>query len=104
MLNDDCIFQTLSSIGVEELIIPAIPELLQTWTKVFGFMPLEESKRQTMKSMNMLVFPGVNMLQKPLLHNPVADRSPNPSSGTHRCSSFVFVLSIYTLLVPFGLT
>ncbi|KAI3678905.1 hypothetical protein L6452_38209 [Arctium lappa] len=78
----DAIESTLSSIGVEELIIPAIPELLQTWTKVFGFMPLEESKRQAMKSMNMLVFPGVNMLQKPLLQNPLADRSPTPSAAS----------------------
>lgn len=78
----DAIESTLSSIGVEELIIPAIPELLQTWTKVFGFMPLEESKRQAMKSMNMLVFPGVNMLQKPLLQNPLADSSPTPSAAS----------------------
>lgn len=78
------IFQTLSAIGVEELIIPAIPALLQTWTKVFGFLPLDESKKQELKCMSMIVFPGINMLQKPLFH-------PSASAGklTNDCLYFL---------------
>ncbi|KAL9243072.1 hypothetical protein vseg_017003 [Gypsophila vaccaria] len=75
----------LSSLDVENLVIPAIPELLDTWTSVFGFQPLEESIREEMRSTNIMVFAHTDMLQKPLPEHHLVDEGVSPTVKDGNC-------------------
>ncbi|KAJ6846079.1 uncharacterized protein M6B38_278550 [Iris pallida] len=67
LLNE--VESALCSLNIERLIIPAISEMMDTWTNVFGFKHLETSEKQDLQSTNLLIFPATGLLLKPLQKN-----------------------------------
>lgn len=54
---------------------------MNAWTTVFGFKALEESDKREIRSLNMLVFPGTDLLQKLLLTNNLSERQTTDHTG-----------------------
>lgn len=58
--------QMLISFKVQKLVISAIPELVETWTKGFGFIPVSVEEKRSLNNINFMVFPGTVLLKKSL--------------------------------------
>ncbi|TXG74413.1 hypothetical protein EZV62_002992 [Acer yangbiense] len=72
----------LMEIGVEKLILPAIPNMLDTWTTSFGFSEMTHSERLSLLDFAFLDFQGTIMCQKLLSKTPSVlfkqPRGPQP--------------------------
>ncbi|KAI5605363.1 hypothetical protein BDE02_01G346800 [Populus trichocarpa] len=65
--------EMLISFKVEKLVISAIPDLVETWTKGFGFIPVSKDEKQSLNKINFMVFPGTILLKKQLYKTKEAD-------------------------------
>lgn len=54
----------LSGLGVERLLLPTVPQLLETWTGSFGFTEMSYSDRFQYAANIILSFQGTTMCQK----------------------------------------
>eukprot|EP00249_Psilotum_nudum_P015418 c25317_g1_i2 orf=109-2241(+) len=68
----------LKNLGVARLILPAVPELLETWRGSFGFEHINPSERFGLVGLNLMSFPGTTILQKILVsrQKPLIERVP----------------------------
>jgi len=71
-----CVVQMLHRIGVQLLVLPAVPELMDTWRGAFGFQPLSSHQKKELTKLNLMAFPGTSLLHKFLPRYP-----PNSSFG-----------------------
>nr|XP_019706107.1 uncharacterized protein LOC105044698 isoform X1 [Elaeis guineensis] len=54
----------LSSLGVQKLLLPAVPQLFETWTTSFGFTKMTSSDRLDLSEYTLLSFQDTTMCQK----------------------------------------
>ena len=69
-------FQKLMDIGVERLVLPAVPSVLNTWTTAFGFSKMTASERLHFLDYTFLDFQDTLMCQKLLTNIPSPKLSP----------------------------
>lgn len=58
------ILQKLGELGVERLVLPAIPSVLNTWINSFGFSKMDQSERLNFLVYTFLDFQGTVFCQK----------------------------------------
>ncbi|KAF5802600.1 putative histone acetyltransferase chromatin regulator PHD family [Helianthus annuus] len=58
----------LVELGVERLVLPAVPSVLQTWTSSFGFSVMTEAQKLDFLGYTFLDFQGTHMCQKLLVN------------------------------------
>ena len=56
-------------------------EMENTWTTGFGFKPVAPSKKQRMKSLNLLIMNGTGLLEKRLLPTQTVDGQITTKTG-----------------------
>ncbi|XP_058755893.1 uncharacterized protein LOC131629107 isoform X1 [Vicia villosa] len=63
----------LMQLGVKQLVLPALPSVVDTWTGPFGFSKMTELERSKFLDYTFLDFPGTIMCQKLLTKTPSPD-------------------------------
>ncbi|KAH6814513.1 hypothetical protein C2S51_023531 [Perilla frutescens var. frutescens] len=75
----------LGELGVERLVLPAIPSVLNTWITSFGFSKMSESERLNFLAYTFLDFQGTVFCQKLLNINLSVVLSPSAETQANSC-------------------
>ncbi|XP_066162951.1 increased DNA methylation 1-like [Oryza sativa Japonica Group] len=57
--------KVLASLQVENLVIPAVADLVETWKRSFSFRPMQAEVRDEAKKLSLVAITGTTLLQKP---------------------------------------
>ncbi|CAL9244101.1 unnamed protein product [Arabidopsis halleri] len=78
--------KVLIDLGVERLVLPAVPCVLNTWINSFGFTKMTNSERKEFLKFTLLEFGRTILCQKILIKSSVADPIPSTvSQGEKHC-------------------
>lgn len=86
--------QLLTQLGIERLVLPAIPQLRETWEKSFGFLEMPLSERLQFLGYPFLAFQGTIMLHK-FLKNPMNNKEMR---GTTYGACLIIERQLYILI------
>ncbi|GER30300.1 acyl-CoA N-acyltransferase [Striga asiatica] len=75
----------LVQLGVERLVLPAVPSILSTWTNSFGFFVMNETDRLKLLGYTFLHFQGTVICQKILTVSPSTVSSQSTGKDVHSC-------------------
>ncbi|KAL0388976.1 UNVERIFIED_CONTAM: Increased DNA methylation 1 [Sesamum calycinum] len=75
----------LLELGVERLVLPAVPSVLNTWTTSFGFSVMTESERLNFLDYTFLDFQGTVICQKVLMNNLSSASSLSTGTQANSC-------------------
>ncbi|KAF2954463.1 hypothetical protein DAI22_01g484700 [Oryza sativa Japonica Group] len=82
--------KVLASLQVENLVIPAVADLVETWKRSFSFRPMQAEVRDEAKKLSLVAITGTTLLQKPISahqQQPVPSRKGSSSSRSKRASA-----------------
>lgn len=74
--------ELLRSFKVEKLVVSALPSLVEMWTIGFGFTPMDDNERNSLKDFNLMVFQGTVWLKKHIYGSPKTLQGHKSSSVT----------------------
>jgi hypothetical protein len=75
--------QMLLLLEVEKLVVPAIPDMVNTWTKSFSFRLLEPTLKEEIKNTSLVIFAETMLLEKTIYKAQLLDKQ-GTVSGTSR--------------------
>jgi hypothetical protein len=66
--------QMLLFLEVEKLVVPAIPDMVNTWTRSFSFRLLEPPLKEEIKNTSLVIFAESTLLEKTIYKAQLPDK------------------------------